>query len=68
MRRLWVHLTTSKDDACINARRHGGKPLLLIIDADCLRSKGIKVYRASKIIYLTRYVPVECIKGIEECR
>ena len=68
MRRLWVHLTTSKDDACINARRHGGKPLLLIIDADCLRSKGIKVYRASKIIYLTKYIPVECIKGIEECR
>ncbi len=67
MKRLWVHMTLDKEEACRNAQRHSGKPIVLTIDADCLRKKGLKVYKASNIIYLVKYVPVECINDVDKC-
>jgi len=67
MKRLWVHLTTNINDACSVARRRRGKPLVLIIDANCLRNSGIKVLKATKAIYVVKYVPPKCIKDVKEC-
>ncbi len=67
MRRQWVHLSLTTIDACETGRRHGGKPVVLTVNASCLRGKGIQVYRASKSVYVAKYVPPECIESIIEC-
>lgn len=67
IKRLWVHLTINVNDACNVAQRHGGKPIVLIVDVNCLRRQGFKVYRATNIIYLVKYVPKECIREFKSC-
>jgi len=61
MKRQFVHLTTSRKEAFETGRRHGKDVVLLIIDADCLRRKGLKVYKAGKNVRTIREVPPECI-------
>jgi len=61
MKRRWVHLSLTKEDAFLVGRRHGSDVVILIIDCDCLRKKGIKIYIASKTVRLASYVPPECI-------
>ncbi|WP_297066593.1 RNA 2'-phosphotransferase [Thermococcus sp.] len=61
MKRQFVHLTTSKSEAIETGRRHGRDVVLLIIDADCLRRKGLKIYRAGKNVRIVDRVPPECI-------
>ncbi len=65
MKRNFVHLTTSLEEAIENARRKG-KPVVLVIDRSCLTKMGIKVYRAGKHVRVTSYVPPTCIKKIEK--
>ncbi|NJE60426.1 RNA 2'-phosphotransferase [Thermococcus sp. 21S7] len=61
MRRQFVHLSTSGSEALETGRRHGRDVVLLIIDADCLRRKGLKVYKAGKNVRIVERVPPECI-------
>ena len=61
MKRQFVHLTTSRSEALETGRRHGRNVVLLIIDADCLRRKGLKIYRAGKNVRLVEKVPPDCI-------
>ena len=61
MKRQFVHLTTSKIEALETGRRHGKDVVLLIIDADCLRRKGLKIYKAGKNVRIVERVPPECI-------
>jgi len=61
MKRQFVHLTTSKSEALETGRRHGRDVVLLIIDAECLRRKGLRVYRAGKNVRIVERVPPECI-------
>lgn len=61
MRRQYVHLSASKTEALETGRRHGRDVVLLIIDADCLRRKGLKIYRAGKNVRIVERVPPECI-------
>lgn len=63
MKRLWVHLSSTPSDAYEVGRRHGGQAIVLEIDVKCLRRKGHRVYKASRTVYLTDYVPPECIKA-----
>lgn len=63
MKRLYVHTTTSKSDALLNARRHG-TPVVLEINVECLRRNNIPVYKAGKTVYLVPYVPPECITRV----
>lgn len=63
MKRKYVHMTTSIDDALENARRHG-EPVVLEIDVACLKENKIPVYRATKTIYLAPKVPPQCIKRV----
>jgi len=67
VKRLWVHLTISANNACNVAQRHGGKPVVLTIDVDCLRRQGLKAYKATNTIYLVKYVPKECIRKFKSC-
>ena len=63
MKRRYVHLTTSFEDAVETGRRHG-KPVVLVINTMCLEKHAIKLYRATKTIYLAPRVPPECIERI----
>ncbi len=61
MKRQFVHLSTSRSEAIETGRRHGKDVVLLIIDADCLRKKGLKIYKAGKNVRIVERVPPECI-------
>ncbi len=60
-RRLWVHLSTTLKDAVETGRRHGGRVVVLVVDADCLRKRGFRIYKASDRVRLVKHVPSECI-------
>ncbi len=62
--RLWVHLSTTPEDAAETGRRHGRDVVVLTIDAGCLRARGLKIYVASEKVRLVRYVPTECISHV----
>ncbi|NJE85085.1 RNA 2'-phosphotransferase [Thermococcus sp. CX2] len=61
MKRQFVHLSTSKSEAIETGRRHGRDVVLLVIDAECLRKKGLKIYKAGKNVRIVERVPPECI-------
>ena len=64
MRRMYVHLSTSVEDAAQTASRHGGRVVVLEVDCECLRRRGIEVYLASHAIRLAERVPPECIRRV----
>ncbi|NJE76340.1 RNA 2'-phosphotransferase [Thermococcus sp. ES12] len=61
MKRQFVHLTTSRSEAVETGRRHGRDVVLLVIDADCLRKRGLRIYKAGKNVRIVERVPPECI-------
>ncbi len=61
-KRMWVHLTSNPKDAHETGRRHGSDVIILKINADCLRRKGLTVRRASRSVWVVEYVPPECIE------
>jgi len=67
MKRAFVHLSLSPEDACEVGRRHSSKPVVLVIDAECLRKHGIEVLVASRSVRLAKYVPSRCISRILDC-
>ena len=64
MRRNYVHLSLTVDDALEVGRRHSSNVVVLEVDTECLRARGLKVYKASSRVYVTPYVPPECIVNI----
>ena len=66
MRRRYVHLAVDVETACLNARRRP-RPVVLAVDAECLRRRGYRVYIASRKIRLVQYVPPDCIVGKKSC-
>lgn len=62
MGRRRVHLTSSFEEALDNARRRGPGAVVLEVDAARLRSKGIKVFKAGKDVYVTDFVPPDCVR------
>ncbi|AMQ18166.1 RNA 2'-phosphotransferase [Thermococcus peptonophilus] len=61
MKRQYVHLSTNKIEALETGRRHGRDVVLLVIDAECLRRRGLRIYKAGKNVRLVERVPPECI-------
>ncbi|WP_258083757.1 RNA 2'-phosphotransferase [Thermococcus thermotolerans] len=61
MRRQFVHLSTSRSEAIETGRRHGRDVVILIIDAECLRKRGLVVYKAGRNVRIVKKVPPECI-------
>lgn len=64
MRRLYVHLTTSLEDALERAKRFPD-PVVLAVDPLCLKGRGLRVFRGGRTVYLVRRVPPECLKPLE---
>ncbi|MEM4411489.1 MAG: RNA 2'-phosphotransferase [Thermofilum sp.] len=59
MRRLFVHLTVAYEDALARALAHPD-PVVLAVNPDCMKGR-VKLFRASKTVYVAPYVPSECI-------
>nr|WP_269451369.1 RNA 2'-phosphotransferase [Thermococcus chitonophagus] len=64
MKRQFVHLSVNYEDAYSTGRRHGSDVVVLMIDCECLRKKGLKIYKAGKKVRIVRHVPPECISGV----
>jgi putative RNA 2'-phosphotransferase len=62
MKRRYVHLTTSFEDARETGSRHG-RPVVLVVDTSCLKEHELQLYKATDKIYLVKYVPPQCIKN-----
>ncbi|MDN5320511.1 MAG: putative 2-phosphotransferase [Thermococcaceae archaeon] len=66
MKRKFVHLTTSKEEAYETGRRYGRDVVIIFVDAECLRKKGYKIYKAGKNVRIVKFVPPECIIFYEQ--
>lgn len=66
MKRKFVHLSTSIDDACRVGARHGD-PVVVVVDVNCLRMSGLEVLVANSSVRLVERVPPSCIAGIRSC-
>ncbi len=64
MGRKWVHLSTSIEIAREVGKRRAKEPVILRIDAEKARKEGIKFYRATREVYLCRYVPPKFISRL----
>lgn len=61
MNRKYVHLSATIRDALEVAKRRKGIPVVTIIDAERMLLDGIKIYRATKKVYLVDHVPPKYI-------
>lgn len=64
LKRLYVHLTPSLEDAWENARGRSDRPVVLVVDARRMVRDGIPVYEASRAVYLAPCVPPRYILAI----
>ncbi len=67
MGRRFVHLTTKQEVALNVARRHGSNPILLEVDGNSMIRDGLRLWKASDVIYLTEKVPPRYLKVIRSC-
>jgi putative RNA 2'-phosphotransferase len=65
MGRKMVHLSATVAAAVEVGKRKTKTPVILKIDVNKARQRGIRILRASKTVYLTSYVPPECISILE---
>ncbi len=64
MRRRFVHLSFTFEDAVETGRRHGSPVAVLEVDPACLEERGIRVYRAGPRVAVARWVPWECVRRV----
>ena len=65
MKRKWVHLSTTKDTATGVGERRTPNPVILVIDAAKARRDGIRFYKATDRVYLSKTIPSKYIKQLE---
>lgn len=65
MGRQMVHLSTTPKDAAEVGRRKTRYPVVLRIDAEKARKKGIKILKASEKVCLASYIPPDCVEREE---
>ncbi len=65
MNRSWVHLSPTIEIAREIGLRKTRKPVILKIDADAARKRGVGFYRASDKVYLCRDLSPEHISPVE---
>lgn len=69
MDRIYVHLSATIRDSVEVAKRRKGRPVVVVVDADRMIGDGYFIYRATKRVYLTKFVPpmyiIKTIKNID---
>jgi len=68
MKRQYVHLSASLEDAILVARRHkkhGDRIIILEIDPSKVIKAGYPIYKGGRNIYLVKHVPPDAISNIK---
>ena len=65
MKRRWVHLSTTREIAREVGRRRTRNPVILVIDAEEARRDGVRFYKATDRVYLSKWIPSKYIKKLE---
>ena len=65
MKRRWVHLSTTRKVAREVGTRRAVNPVILVIDAEKARRDGIRFYKATDRVYLSKRIPPKYIKLYE---
>jgi len=64
MKRMWVHLSPTKDIALQIGKRRTSSPVILVVDCAEARKAGLKFYKASDQVYLSKSVPADYIRRL----
>jgi putative RNA 2'-phosphotransferase len=64
MKRLWVHLSPTKDIAAQVGKRRTSNPVILVVNCTEARKAGLRFYKASEQVYLCKYVPAKHIRRL----
>ena len=64
MKRMWVHLSPTKDIATQVGKRRTSSPVILVVDCAEARKAGLKFYKASVQVYLCKFVPAKYIRRL----
>ena len=64
MKRLWVHLSPTRDIATQVGKRRTSSPVILVVNCAEARKAGLKFYKASDQVYLCKFVPTEYIRKL----
>ena len=64
MKRLWVHLSPTKDTAIQVGKRRTSSPVILVVNCAEARRQGLKFYKASEQVYLCKFVPTKYIRRL----
>lgn len=59
--RKMVHLSHSYEDAMEAGRVRSDDPIILEVDAEKARNKGIVIMKAGKTVYVTKETPPDCL-------
>jgi putative RNA 2'-phosphotransferase len=65
MKRRWVHLSTTREIAREVGLRRTPNPVILVIDTENARSDGIRFYKATDRVYLSKRIPSKYIRKLE---
>jgi putative RNA 2'-phosphotransferase len=57
MKRMWVHLSPTKDIAVQVGKRRTSNPVILVVNCNEARKTGLKFYKASDQVHLCKFVP-----------
>jgi putative RNA 2'-phosphotransferase len=64
MKRIWVHLSATKDIATQVGKRRTSNPVILVVNCKEARKAGLKFYKASEQVYLGKFVPARNIRRL----
>ena len=64
MKRLWVHLSPTIDLANHVGKRRTSSPVILVVDCAEARKAGLRFYKASDQVYLSKSVPTKYIRKL----
>jgi putative RNA 2'-phosphotransferase len=64
MKRLWVHLSPTKDIAVQVGKRRTSNPVMLVVNCSEARKEGLKFYEVSEQVYLCKFVPAKYIRRL----
>lgn len=66
MKRRRVHLSPTIEMAIVVGRRRTDSPVVLEIDAQAAREKGVKFYKATEKVYLSGYIKPEYVNRVSQ--
>jgi putative RNA 2'-phosphotransferase len=64
IKRVWVHLSPTKDIATQVGMRRTSNPVILVVNCGEARKAGLRFYKASDQVYLCKFVHAKHIRRL----